>query len=272
MSLFETYLDINNELLKAENRKQVNIIINKLNAINPLVLANVNSPAGWNTLKEEDLNIQEYKDLLSFTILGFLQRVPNYNEIKNIYDLIQESKTIDKNAPNQTSPYLRKVNIAVGKEIDFPTSVLSVFNKEDNCFIGVGGHICKTTAQDFEGVVIRLENYFTKLTTPKKENKEKNEQEKIAVNVTQINQNDIHIDIDISINRVLEEIENDDDLSDNDITEIKQILNELKELRNEKPKKKWDKCKEVLKWLGEKSVKFGKWIIPIISQILLNKN
>ena len=270
MSLVETYFDINNEILNAKNREEIDDVVKKVNALNPLILANVEKPNGWNSLKEDDLKIEKFKELLSFTVLAFLQRIPNYNEIKNIYDLIQESKKIDKNAPNQTSPYLRKVNIAVGKEIEFPTSVLSTFNREDNTSFG-GMHSCKTTAQDFDGVVIRLENYFSKLITPKNDNKNRKEPEKTVVNITQINQNDIRLNIDISINNVLNEIENDEDLTEQEIADCKEQMEILKNCVNEKPKTKWEKCKKVLAWLGDKTIKFGKWFIPIIKDILIAK-
>lgn len=270
MSLIETYFDINNEILNAKNREEIDDVIKKINALNPLVLANVETPSGWNTLKEKDLKIEKFKDLLSFSVLTYLQRIPNYNEIKNIYDLIQESKKIDKNAPNQTSPYLAKVNVAVGKEIDFPSSVLNTLNKEKSTSFN-GIHCCKTTAQDFDGVVIRLENYFSKLITPKKDNKDRKETEKTVVNVTQINQNDIRLNIDISINNVLNEIENDDDLSEKEIADCKEQMEILKNCVNERPKTKWEKCKKVLAWLGDKTIKFGKWFIPIIKDILIAK-
>lgn len=272
MDLFETYLDLNEKVKNAETKTEIDMLVNKINVLNPFVLQEVRAPLGWKGLKDVNLKpmMEEYKEILSFAITGFLKRIPNYNELENVYNLIQESKKIDKNVPSQTSPYLRKVNAALGKEIDFPQEILNIFAIE-NAHSLSGRRFYETTTQDFEGVVIRLENYLSKLLSPRENKKTNDKQEKIELNVTQVNQNNIHIDIDISIENTIQEIENDDDLTDDQMQEAISLLNELKELKNEKPKTKWEKCKKVFSWLGDKTYKFGKWFIPIISEILIIK-
>ena len=270
MNLLETYFNLEQEILNAKTREEINSVIDKVNAIEPNIMKNVKQPAGWNTLKEEHLKLEEYKALIHFAIESYLQKMPNYTKIRNVYDLIQEGKSIDSSASNQISPFLRKVNNAFGKEIHFPDQLKSLLMRET-----VGGFgACRARKADLEGIIVRLENYLEELTNPPQKNVT-SKQPDFSINVTNNNNNsnennlNVNIDIDFAIENVISQMEEDDAIDKELLQEAKEKLQEIKAIKDERPKTKWDKCKEIFKWLGDKTVKFGRWFLPILAQILI---
>ncbi|MFA6935828.1 MAG: hypothetical protein WCQ75_00630 [Bacilli bacterium] len=280
MSKFDYLTSFKSEIEKCNNKNDMDKLIDKIKIYDINLLTNISFPAGWNTLKEKDLQaeLNYLKEKIGFAIELEINRIPNINIIKNIQSLINEGKNID-NAPNKISPFVRKVNNAVGKEIDFPNAVLSKLNTEDATNFGIGGHLCRTNKEDLDGVIIRLENYLDKLSNQKKDEKT-NAKDKLFNPIFNIlatadskveNNIDINISIENKIETTINEIEKDDNLNDAEIAKCKQQLEILKQSINDNPKIKWEKCKSVFSWLGDKTIKFGKWFIPIMAEILINK-
>jgi len=120
---------------------------------------------------------------------------------------------------------------------------------------------------------MRLEGYLEEISIIKKEsnNSKNNSSQEINIYTSAQATNQIKIDISLQIENINKEIEEDDNLTEEQINECKKLLEDLQEVKNKKQKHKWEKCKEILVWLGDKTVKFAEWFIPIMATILSNK-
>lgn len=83
------------------------------------------------------------------------------------------------------------------------------------------------------------------------------------------NTNESKIDINISFSDVRKEIENMSALPDVEIEEILNKINELEKIvkSSNRKSKKWDKAKDIIKWIADKGVDVGIAILPLLLQI-----
>lgn len=268
-----------NEIEKSETIEKINRIVEKINDYDFSILKNVSVPEHWTTLKEKDLKekIIDYKYRIIFLLNISIDNIENIDLIKTAQQLLMEGEAC-KNNPELITNFLYKFKNIYEKEIDFPTNIQSKLNTQSiACFGNFDDYYVNN--DDLECVIILLKNYINKLLKPS-HNAKKVERDKIVqqININNTNENSnknevkIELTIDNMINNVLKEVEEDDNLKDEELAEIKAIIAELNQIINEKPKKKWEKCKEIMKWLGDKTIKFGKWFIPILTQILTSKN
>ena len=87
---------------------------------------------------------------------------------------------------------------------------------------------------------------------------------------TSSNSNNAAIDIKVMFEEAKKSIDEIDNITTQEYDEIITKINELEELHQseEKPRKKWDKCKEMMKWLCEKGSKVASVILPLITETI----
>lgn len=266
--LYKEYEKLIKEIDSCENPTELEDILSKIESLDFTLKFGVKEPDGW---RSSVAIMNRYKKLLKYPLEVRIQNHPNYKKMQLISELIAEGNYLRGCPPTNIANYLRKVEKSFGKEIGFPNSIINSF-KVDEVKKMNGIYSCSITEEDLEAVLIRLESYLEELSIIKKEKAEnKTQPQPINIYATAQANNQISINVDIQISSALKEIEDDDNLTEDEIAECKEILSELKKIQKEKPKKKWEKCKSILKWLGDKTVKFAEWFIPIISNILINK-
>lgn len=110
------------------------------------------------------------------------------------------------------------------------------------------------------------------------------EQSAPLVNVTNTNSSDNHsnnnnnlsntnnntVDVKLLFEDARKNIENDTSLSDTEVEEILNRINELEEVHNseESPRSKWSKSKQVMSWLLEKGPKIASTLLPLIAEVI----
>lgn len=97
--------------------------------------------------------------------------------------------------------------------------------------------------------------------------KEKVPQNSPMVQITNTNEN--IIDISVSFSDVRKEIENMSALTDTEIDEILSKINDLEKIveSSDRKSKKWDKAKDIVKWIADKGVDVGIALLPLLLQI-----
>ena len=89
----------------------------------------------------------------------------------------------------------------------------------------------------------------------------------ITINNTNTNEN--HNSIDMSFNMARETINSMTALTNEEIEEIQNRIDEIEEIVNSKEtkSKKWSKAKEIIKWIADKGVDIGIALLPLILKI-----
>lgn len=87
--------------------------------------------------------------------------------------------------------------------------------------------------------------------------------------VTINNTNRMDVSFNISFPEARAKVENMSSLSEGEIQEILQRINELEEIVNssDRKTKKWDKAKEIIKWIAEKGIDVGLTLIPLLLKL-----
>lgn len=88
----------------------------------------------------------------------------------------------------------------------------------------------------------------------------------VITNITNTNKNNVIVK---SFSETKSEIENMTSLPDTEIEEILSKINELENIANstDRKTKKWEKAKDIIKWVADKGVDVGTALLPIILQI-----
>ena len=97
----------------------------------------------------------------------------------------------------------------------------------------------------------------------------KNAYAEIESGITVNNTNQMTANINITFSEARENIENMSALSDEDIEEILEKINELEKIVNstERKTKKWDKAKKIISWITTKGGDVAMTIIPLLMKI-----
>ena len=88
----------------------------------------------------------------------------------------------------------------------------------------------------------------------------------VITNISNSNENTINLQ---TFSEVRNKIENMGSLSDPEIEEILSKVDELEEIVNssDRKTKKWDKAKEIIKWVADKGVDVAMTLIPLLMKI-----
>lgn len=88
----------------------------------------------------------------------------------------------------------------------------------------------------------------------------------VITNITNTNENSVTVE---SFAEVKNKIENMSSLPDNEIEDILAKITELESISNssDRKSKKWEKAKDIIKWVADKGVDVGIALLPLIMQI-----
>lgn len=135
---------------------------------------------------------------------------------------------------------------------------------------GVGGRI--DYLGDIEKLKRKLELFVANNCTPTKFFKDNSNSISInnSNNNKNTNSNVNDIDIELLFASAKKNIESDETLSEVEMNEIMQKINEIKEIfkTNESKNKKWFKMRSIMNWIGTKGVNIAINILPLINRIL----
>lgn len=94
-------------------------------------------------------------------------------------------------------------------------------------------------------------------------------QNKISINNSNTNTNSNSISINISFDETRKEIENMTSLTDAEIDEALTKVDELEQIVNseERKSRKWEKAKDIIKWIADKGVDVGISLLPLLLKI-----
>ena len=95
-------------------------------------------------------------------------------------------------------------------------------------------------------------------------------EEKAADNgVTINNTNRMDVNVNITFSEARAKVEDMTSLKEEEIQEILQKIDELEQLVNSKDRKtkKWDKAKEIIKWIAEKGIDVGLTLLPLLLKL-----
>lgn len=247
---YKEYEKLIREIEFSKTSEELEDILSKIESLDFKLLISIKEPDGWKTDSDK---MKRYKELLKYHLNCRLESHPNYRRIEIVSELIEEGEYLSRLNMPKISKFLQKVEKALGKEIDFPNSIINSFKLDEaNRLHGIDS--CSITKEDLEAVLIKLEAFRESLYNIKTEKKQEEKQtQPITIVASAQASNSLNINIDIQIAETFKKIEDDDDLSEEEICECKSKLDELKQLKDKKTKQKWSKCQEILLWLGEKN-------------------
>lgn len=92
---------------------------------------------------------------------------------------------------------------------------------------------------------------------------------KKAGNITFNNNNQLNATITVSFSDAKKQVEEMTSLKDEEIDEIQAKIDELEAIVNsaDRKTKKWDKAKEIIKWVADKGIDVGLTLLPLILKL-----
>lgn len=206
-------------------------------------------------------------DCMISTLEGMLAQETKYEEVSNILDLIEEGEATP-NDYDSRQKFIAKIYYRFNDVIKFDKSISSIANDA----------ISHKSALDFElydensiadevidGLIHRLKIYADSIlqaeTKPKTTSKSS---PAVIIHNTNSQSQSQNQTIEITFNQVLSDVQNKG-LSDEDFAKLTKLLMEFENERQSKKKTSlWDKAKNVLKYLCDKSVEIGIAVLPYI--------
>jgi len=90
-----------------------------------------------------------------------------------------------------------------------------------------------------------------------------------STNISPVFYNSVEVDIEITFNDARTAVENMTGLTESDVQEALEKINELEDIikSEERKTKKWDSAKEIIKWMADKSVDVGITLLPLLLKI-----
>ena len=206
--------------------------------------------------------IKDTLEIMQAALQGILNRLPYYDDICDLRKDISYGYNINSSAK------IKKYS----SNIQFEQSVLTAREK-----ILIGNKLNEDQIDSvFYAVLVELENYRNSLCTEKRDLKEVINSP-VLVKVEQ-NQNNTQtqyssIDIKLSIENCLKDLEDCESVSEEEISEIKAQMAEIQKLlENKRGNKKSirEKIKDALKWIAEKGTDVMIAVLPTVITILNN--
>lgn len=108
---------------------------------------------------------------------------------------------------------------------------------------------------------MKYENVFAIVAHEKQSN--------IVINNSNTNENNNCISINVSFEETRQEIEKMTKLTEDEIAKILQKVDELEKIVNSDDSKseKWEKAKQIIKWVADKGVDVGIALLPLLLKI-----
>ncbi|WP_461206914.1 hypothetical protein [Clostridium sp. DL1XJH146] len=91
-------------------------------------------------------------------------------------------------------------------------------------------------------------------------------------NNSNVNKNSLKIDLKVLFKEARDKIESNDSLSEEEMNEVLEKINEIEEINNsnESKNKKWFKLRPVMNWLGTKGVSVATSVLGLVTALLNN--
>ena len=211
-------------------------------------------------------------DNIIAVIDGMIASNPKITIIIEIINLIDEGKKLS-NIYEDNHKYISKVYYKFYNKIKFEKSIEYVARKSIKSDIEMDFTFKEENNIDREvidGIIYLLSEYAENLLNKKEStvNKEKSPQVVINNNNTAnaSANNNVNIDISTIIEQAKQQID-DEGFSDKQREELLEKLNELELIAksNESKGKRWNKAKEILKWLIEQGIAAAGIIVPVLA-------
>lgn len=211
-------------------------------------------------------------DNIIAVIDGMIASNPKITIIIEIINLIDEGKKLS-NIYEDNQKYISKVYYKFYNKIKFEKSIEYVARKSIKSDIEMDFTFKEENNIDREvidGIIYLLSEYAENLLNKKVStvNKEKSPQVVINNNNTAnaSANNNVNIDISTIIEQAKQQID-DEGFSDKQREELLEKLNELELIAksNESKGKRWNKAKEILKWLIEQGIAAAGIIVPVLA-------
>lgn len=204
------------------------------------------------------------KDSLLSFLNGKEADTPSISTVKTILSMVDKGKTCIDTQTNYLS-FVREVFHSYNGKIKFDKEIEAAVTQPSRLQYKV---TTSCTKEMVSGVITKLEIYAAELL--------ENHKSDVTPPAVQFNNYataqasaNTTISIESSIENALNQI-NESCLSEDDEAATKEKLEELKQIINEKTSKreKWNKLKNVMKWLAEQSLTVAGIILPLISNAI----
>lgn len=229
-------------------------------------------------LNEFDLHLKVYTfntniyngDLLAqdkAKIQNFLEHIIDEDnrsgKVFEILSLIDEGKTLS-NDKQKAESFVAKVYHSYCSEIAFNDVIKGIATQH-----GVPGfQVYTVDSAILNGVLSNLRQYAEKLCSVSKETK--NSEPNTVFNINNTANSNSESFINISINQVVEQAKQqaeDVGLADEQFEALMDKLNELEEIGKSKESKgkRWQKAKEIMKWVVEQGIQVAGIVVPVLA-------
>lgn len=239
------------------------------------------SPYSSKALYSDD-NFLSIRDHVVFLLNDKLNKIPNLKEYRLVEDYIAKGKeALSINDDVKIEEVAIKIYKTFVGKINMPENYRKWGLSTEILFPQRGEY---PTKLDLESLIDNLDIYKESLISANLQKQSYKNKQGIDnfplsikidnnLNAQSISSSnvDLKISIETKISQVINEVKADSSISDVEKEEINRYLEELRNIKNEHEDTRWEKCKNVLTWVGDKSVKFGKWFLPIVAEIAIGK-
>lgn len=220
------------------------------------------------TLNTIQLYSTPYLESDKATIKSFLEsqlaKDDNYVVVSEILSLIEEGcKIIDEKEGRR---FLTKIYNAYSGKIVFSKMIETIASAPKD-FVNMG--MLPDAKDVLPGIITKLKDYARDICTPKQS--EVCAQPLVQVNNTATSNASAYVQVDIStlINQAYKKAE-DEGLPDVQLKEIKEKLAGIEAIAksNESKGKRWQKAKEILKWVIEQGIQVAGIVLPLLAPMI----
>lgn len=232
-------------------------------------------------LNNVDLKIRRYNTIESYsahyysrdveTIKGFLEgkldsdtHVAFVNDIMNYLD---EAQSV-RGKKEKMSEFITKVYHAYSGVINFDSSIKAIAAQDTVLDL----NLYSVSLSMFDGVITKLRQYAISLcedVTTKESGQTINFSPTINATASTSNNIDISVDISLQVQKA-KELANDEGLPDKQLQDVLQRLDEIEKIGKSKESKgkRWEKAKNILKWIAEQGIQVASIVVPVIASCI----
>lgn len=218
-------------------------------------------------------------DNIVSTLEGMMANDPKASECGQILDVIEEGRSVFNADYETKQKYVSKVFYSYNSQIKFDKSIeevakRSILYKTDIDF-AFGDIKCEIDDVVIQGIIVKLQRYVELILQDNGVVKKQSSSPHVVINnsptmsaVASV-ENSIEIDISVMIEQARKQIE-DEGLSDAQSKEINDKLTEIQNIAqsNESRGKRWQKAKNILKWVAEQGITVAGILLPILGQTI----
>lgn len=196
-----------------------------------------------------------------------LDEMPNVSRVIEILQLIEEG---EKSKTNKTKMerFISKAYHSYSGIINFDSVVKNIATQNSVPQLDINFYT--VNAAVVEGVIAKLKYYVDTFCNEPKKEELKSTAQTININTSANSNSSVAVvNIDLAIVQAKQQAE-DEGLSDEQFRMVMEKLNELEKIGKSKESKgkKWQKAKEIMKWLVEQGIQVAGIIVPVIASCI----